>query len=83
MSRFGNPANGLIVSVADEKDDRYSTGWKKLAEGETLRPTRRRQQQPPQHSDPTPSGSIRRPHVEETPTGQIRRQQAQDPFGNR
>lgn len=80
MSRFGNPANGIIVTVADHKDDRYGAGWKRLADGETLRPARRARQQ---HDEPTPSGPIRRPHVEETPTGQIRRQQAQDPFGSR
>lgn len=79
MSRFGNPATGIVVTVADHKDDRY-TAWKRLEDGETLKPARRTRQQ---HDEPTPSGSIRRPHVEETPTGQIRRQQAQDPFGNR
>lgn len=78
MSRFGRK-DGLIVSVADHKDDRYGAGWKKLADGEMVTPARR----PRQHDEPTPSGSIRRPHTEETPTGQIRRQQAQDPFGSR
>jgi hypothetical protein len=70
MSRFKTDT-GVVVSIADE-DDHYLRGhhYKKLRSS--------------RHSDePTPSGSIRRPHTEETPTGQIRRQQAQDPFGSR
>lgn len=28
MSRFENLDTGIVVSVADEKDDRFASGWK-------------------------------------------------------
>lgn len=32
MSRFENTSTGVVVSVADEKDDRFADGWKKVDE---------------------------------------------------
>ena len=32
MSRFENTATGVVVSVADEKDDRFGEGWVKVDE---------------------------------------------------
>lgn len=32
MSRFQNLETGIVVSVADEKDDRFTSGWKPAEE---------------------------------------------------
>ncbi len=43
MSSFRNKENGVVISVADHKDDRYTTGWEPVdaAEAEPKRPVGR------------------------------------------
>lgn len=37
MSRFIQDGTGIVVSVADEKDDRFASGWKPVEETPTPR----------------------------------------------
>ena len=32
MSRFENETTKVVVSVADEKDDRFASGWKPVSD---------------------------------------------------
>lgn len=32
MSRFENLENGVVISVDDSKDDRFTAGWKPVVE---------------------------------------------------
>lgn len=38
MSRFIQDGTGIVVSVADEKDDRFVNGWEPVEETPTAKP---------------------------------------------
>jgi len=41
MARFVNDETKVVVSVADDKADRFASGWTALGDGETEAPKRR------------------------------------------
>ena len=41
MARFVNVETKVVVSVADDKADRFASGWTALGEGESEAPKRR------------------------------------------
>lgn len=50
MARFYNDTTKVVVSVADEKADRFTSGWTALADGESAPPA----------GDGTPKGNASR-----------------------
>lgn len=51
MARFYNDTTKVVVSVADEKADRFTSGWTQLADGEN---------EPPAAGDGAPKGNASR-----------------------
>lgn len=39
MSRFTNDETGVVVSVSDDKDNRFTSGWTPVAESTSTRKT--------------------------------------------